>query len=58
MRKSKQEHTRKYKHARHLKTHYRRWENMEINLKYITSGYGEWIYVAQDGEQVRPSLPR
>jgi hypothetical protein len=26
------------KNDRHLGTHYRKWENMEINLKYITSG--------------------
>lgn len=53
-----QEHTRKYKCERQLGIHYRRWEDREINLKYITFDYGAWIYVAQDGEQVTLSSPR
>jgi hypothetical protein len=58
MRESTQEHARKYKCARQLGIHYRRWEDMEINLKYTTFDYGEWIYVPQDGEEVMLSSPR
>jgi hypothetical protein len=58
MRESTQEHTRKYKCARQLGIRYPRREDMEINLKYITFVYGEWIYVAQDGKQIKLSSPR
>jgi len=55
---SAQENTRKYKYARQFGIRYRRWKDREINLKYITFDYGEWIYVAQDGEQLMLSSPR
>jgi len=58
MRESTQEHTRKHKCERQLGIHYRRWEDREINLKYITLDYGDWIYVAQGREQVALSSPR